>query len=236
MVRIVPERPDNSLPVNKLPAVARLGEDINRRWPEAAFHDPQADRLIFKSGLAAFDQLFPMGGLPYGQLLEITGPGGSGKTGFLFHLLAGIVTHQAGIRIAYLDFPNTFFPVAAECGGISPANLYIVKPDSVAGGIRAAELLLKHREVSILVCDLVGITTELPLPILHRIRQKTVRARGMVLFLTERPAGSQPIREIVPASMASLRLEISRVDDRTVRAVITKSRICPPGKEIEVTR
>ena len=234
MSRTIPKRPDNSHPDNTLPSVARLGEDITRRWPEAVFHDLQADRLIFKSGLAAFDRLFPMGGLPYGQLLEITGSGGSGKTGFLFHLLAGMVAHQAGLRIAYLDFPNTFFPVAAESGGISPAHLYIVKPDTVAGGIRAAELLLKHREVSILVCDLVGITTELPLPLLHRIRQKTVRARGMVLFLTERPTGSQPIREIVPASMASLRLEISRIDDRTVRAAITKSRICPPGKAVEV--
>lgn len=235
MARTIPERLHNSNSDNKLSSVARLGEDLGRRWPEAVFHDPQADRLIFTSGLASFDRLFPMGGLPYGQLLEITGPGGSGKTGFLFHLLAGMVAHQTGLRIAYLDFPNTFFPIAAECGGIGPASLYIVKPDTMAGGMRAAELLLKHREVSILVCDLVGISAELPLPLLHRIRQKTVRARGMVVFLTERPAGNVSVREIVPASMASLRLEISRLEAHTVRAIVTKSRLCTPGQEIEVS-
>ena len=206
---------------------------ITRRWPESTFHDQSHDRLVFTSGIEPFDDLFPLGGLPYGQLVELTGQAGAGKTGLLFRLLAGMAARKKGLRIGYIDFPNTFFPVAADYHGLIPNHLFIVKPDVVGSGIRAAELLLKHREVAMIVFDLVGVKHELPLAMLHRIRQKTVRARGLVWFLTEQPESDSP-REIVPASMASLRLEVTRTAEQRVKAVVVKSRICKPSNEIEV--
>lgn len=213
--------------------ISATRELITRRWPESTFHDQSTDRLVFTSGIAPFDDLFPLGGLPYGQLVELTGKSGSGKTGLLFTLLAGMAARKKGLRIGYIDFPNTFFPVAADYQGLIPNHLFIVKPDVVGSGIRAAELLLKYREVAMIVFDLIGVKHELPLAMLHRIRQKTVRAKALIWFLTEQPEHDSP-REIVPASMASLRLDVTRIAEQRVKLAVVKSRICKPGNEIEV--
>jgi len=83
------------------------------------------------------------------------------------------------------------------------------------------------------VFDLVGIRHELPLAMLHRVRQTTVRARGLVWFVTE-PADDKTAGELVPASMASLRLTVVRSSERSVSVALDKSRICKPGNKIEV--
>lgn len=216
-------RPDS--PVN------HLRRQIESRWPETGYSDRAFDSRVFTTGLKVFDSLFPTGGLPYGQLVEITGKSGGGKTSLLFRLLAGMIREKsgAGLNIGYIDFSNSFFPTAAEYGGIDPSRLFIVKPDSTLSGLRAAELLLKHNQARIIVCDLVGIRTALPMGIMHRLRRKTTRARGLVIFLTE----NNP--DIVPASMTSLRLDIARIDTARVRMNILKSRLSSPGKTVEVS-
>lgn len=210
--------------------LTELHREIDRRWPEAICRDSTFDRLVFPSGLAAFDSLFPMGGLPYGQLVEITGGDCSGKTSFLFALLAGMLTRARLNRVAYVDFANCFFPVAAECGGIDPARLFVVKPDNIKSGLRAAELLLKHGQASVIVCDLVQVAAAgLPLTLLHRLRRKITRWKGLVIFLTDHRT------EIVPASMASLKVEVERSGDSVLRINVVKSRLCSPGQAVEVT-
>ncbi|MDX9856886.1 MAG: hypothetical protein RBT76_03765 [candidate division Zixibacteria bacterium] len=209
----------------KAPA-AVVRQEIAGRWPEAVCGHEQFERRVFVSGIESFDRLFVLGGVPYGQFIEITGGSCSGKTGLMFRLISGMVRSYG--KAAYIDFCNCFFGPAAEYGGLDPAHLLVVKPDSLAGGIRAAELLLKHREVTIAVCDLVGTTRELPITLLHRLRRKTVRARGLVIFLTDRAA------EIIPASMASLRLSVDRIDSARVAVQVVKSRLCKPGQAVEV--
>lgn len=209
----------------KAPA-AIVRQQIAERWPEAVCEQEQFERRIFTSRIASFDRIFAMGGIPYGQFIEITGEPCSGRTGFMFHLISGMLRDYG--KAAYIDFSNSFFGPAAAYGGIDPARLLIVKPDHLGSGLRAAELLLKHREIAIAVCDLVGINRELPMTILHRLRRKTVRAHGLVIFLTDRTA------EIVPASMASLRLAIDRIAPAKVTVTVDKSRICKPGQKIEV--
>ena len=211
--------------------VNHLRRQIESRWPETGYNDRTFDSRIFTTGLQAFDSLFPTDGIPYGQLIEITGKSGGGKTSVLFRLLAGMLREKsgAGMNIGYVDFSNSFFPTAAEYGGIDPSRLFIVKPDSTLSGLRAAELLLKHNQARIIVCDLVGINIALPMGIMHRLRRKTARAKGLVIFLTE----NNP--NIVPASMTSLRLEIARTSETCAKMNVLKSRLSSPGKIIEIS-
>lgn len=207
-------------------SITTVRQEIAGRWPEVVCERRPFERRVFVSHVESFDRLFALGGIPYGQFIEITGGSGSGKTGLMFRLISGMIKNYD--KAAYVDFCNCFFGPAAEYSGLDPARLLIVKPDSLAGGIRAAELLLKHREVAIAVCDLVGINRELPMTLLHRLRRKTIRAHGLVIFLTDHTA------EIIPASMASLQLVIDRLDPVRVAVRVAKSRVCIPGQTLEV--
>jgi hypothetical protein len=90
--------------------------------------------------------------------------------------------------------------------------------------------LLKHGQASVIVCDLVQVVAAgLPLTLLHRLRRKITRWKGLVVFLTDRSA------EIVPASMASLKVEVERSGDSVLRINVVKSRLCSPGQSVEVT-
>jgi len=184
----------------------------------------------FSTGLPELDALFPLRGIPYGQLIEITGGVSSGKTSLLLKLLAHLT--RTGVA-AYIDFSSTFFPSAAAVSGVDLTRLLVVKPDSrptdrVKTGLRTAELLLRNQTVNVIVFDLVGEKQVLPIVLLHRLRLKTVRARALTIFLTENNS------EIIPSSMASLRLEVLRSGSDRLKVHLTKSRICREGTQAEV--
>ena len=93
------------------PTPSAVKELIRRKWPEALLENAGRSGRSFVTGLENFDRLFPSGGIPYGQLVEITGGASCGKTGLLFHVLAGLVRQ---VRVGYVDAGNTFFPGAAS--------------------------------------------------------------------------------------------------------------------------
>lgn len=212
------------------PNAAELKELIQKRWPQTLAAVAN-EELVFGTGLSELDALFSLGGIPYGQLIEITGGVSSGKTSFLFKLLARLTRKET---VAYIDFSNTFFPSAAVAGGIDITRLLLVKPnshsadDSIKSGLRTAELLLRERTVRCVVFDLVGQKKILPIVLLHRLRLKTVRAKALVILLSENNS------EIIPSSMASLRLEVRRRDNNRLKINITKSRISKEGVCVEV--
>jgi hypothetical protein len=221
---------------------------LRQKWPEAIRSlTDQSDRF-FSTGQTEIDAFFPSGrGIPYGQLIEITGGVSSGKTSLLFRLIA------ANPRTtAYVDFGNSFFPDAADAAGLDLSRLLVIKPTSqlkptinggppeqLKPGLRSGELLLRDRHADIIVFDLVKHHTPLPIGLLHRLRLKTVLARGLVIFLTQ-TAG------IIPASMTSLRLEVQRTEVQRTEVqrandplqhlliTVTKSRLCAEGLRCQV--
>src|SRR5512138_3400115 len=79
---------------------------LARKWPEAVVAESSWGESSFLTGHPAFDSLFPATGIPYGQLIEISGDTGSGKTSLLFLLLSGVTRRGT---VAYLDFSGSFF-------------------------------------------------------------------------------------------------------------------------------
>ena len=202
---------------------------IQRKWPEALCSTTDDSELVFSTGFPDLDTLFPLFGIPYGQLIEVTGGISSGKTSLLLRLLAQWTKSR---MVCYVDFSDSFFPDAAISSGVNLNRLMVIKPETnstgyLKTGIRTVELLQRGQTVGIIVFDLVGQHNLLPISLLHRLRLKTVRSKGLVVFLT------QSNSHIIPSSMASLRLEVRRSGDG-LEITVTKSRISTEGSQVEV--
>ncbi len=215
--------PDNT--DNTPQELAELKRLIRHKWPEAAGLASERLNLTFSTGLPPLDAIFPNRGIPCGQLIELTGGLSSGKTTLLLTMLAALTRNG---RAVYIDLSRSFFPASAAACGIDLNRLLTVTPASPPVAVRAAELLLHHNAASWIVLDLVGQKQTLPTIMLHRLRLKAVRARGLVLLLTENNS------DIIPSSTASLRLEVSRKDDTTLTVDVTRSRLSREGLTIEV--
>lgn len=198
---------------------------ITEKWPESFYAGSDWSSLRFTTGCEELDHLFPAGGIPYGQLIEVAGDVSSGKTSMVFVLLAAIT--RSGTA-AYIDLGGSFFPPAAVSGGVDIEQMLVVRPDTLASGLRATELIFRHRLACCAVLDLVGHRSPLPYTLLHRLRLQTIRAKGMVIFLTENNS------TLIPASMTSLRLEITRQSQRRLSATVTRSRVSAQGVTAEV--
>ncbi|MBU0985207.1 MAG: DNA recombination/repair protein RecA, partial [candidate division Zixibacteria bacterium] len=137
------DRQDMSLDIatHRRQPLSRLKETITRKWPEALCSLTERRELVFTTGIAELDALFHLGGIPYGQLIEITGGVSSGKTALLFDLLA----HWSGrYTITYVDFPDSFFPDAACQAGLDLNHLLLIKPSGQSTGYRRSLDCLKH--------------------------------------------------------------------------------------------
>ncbi|HWR82845.1 MAG TPA: ATPase domain-containing protein [Candidatus Deferrimicrobium sp.] len=214
----------NSIPPVKRPLELAV-ETIRRKYPANLSRGPKATKEVYSTGIESFDRLFPGGGIPSGQLIEITGATSCGKTSLLFHILAGLTKKS---KAAYIDIGNMFFSDAAACCGVALPRLVVVKPRRLAEAIRTTELVLRHKLAGCVVCDLVGQRETLPMAWFHRLRAHTVRCRGIVFFITENNS------QIIPPSMVSMQLEVSRRDDAVVHVRVSKSRISPEGVWAEV--
>jgi hypothetical protein len=203
-----------------------LKQALAERWPEAVCRPLESADLYFKTGLPELDRLFPAGGIPYGQMIEISGGVSSGKTSLLFAILAAITRDKE--MVAYIDCGRSFFPRAAVTAGIDLSRLLLITPNQTIEGIRAAELLFDHRLIRCVAVDLVGMSTPFPFTLVHRLRTKTTRAKALVIFLTE----SSPA--LIPAGSVSLRLEVHCRTIGRLIVTVAKSRLCREGVTVEV--
>jgi hypothetical protein len=194
---------------------------LEEKWPTA---DPGvlSEQEFLRTGIEPFDSLFPGGGIPPGQWLEICGPRVAGKTRLLFAFLRALTADH---RIVYLDFPRSFFPAAALAAGVDVAQLWVARPADLRAGITLAEKLLADGWVSAVVFDLVGARESLPHILAHRLRQHTLRARAWVLFLTTGPSS-------IGSSLVSLRLEVERRVHGGLNIHLLHSRISRAGVRI----
>jgi len=203
---------------------------LARKWPEAVVAESSWGESSFLTGHPAFDSLFPATGIPYGQLIEITGDTGSGKTSLLFLLLSGVTRRGT---VAYLDFSGSFFPASAVTSGVDTNRVIVLCPNNQTHApftiaLRSAELIFRHQLACCVVFDLIGERGQLPLTLLHRLRMYTVRAKALVIFLTEAQSN------LIPASTTSLKLQVTRNESGSLQVAVVRSRISQEGIATEV--
>lgn len=200
-------------------------KELRNRFPELFCKIQPEAQNYFRTGNRTFDCLFPREGLPSGLLVELTGSASSGKTALLFNLLAG---YQRLHQLAYVDCSSTFFPIAAKSAGIAVEQLLMATTNSCGEAVRAVENLLRLTPVRIIVCDVTGRIDRLQMEQMHRLRIRTVRYQGLVVFLTDLRS------HMFPPSLMSLQLTVSRRNRKMVCVTITRSKISPGGQCAEV--
>jgi recombination protein RecA len=117
------------------PAAARaaLESMLRERRLDSTFtstrpYVPRDEDALAPTGLEALDAQL-LGGLPRGQLSEITGPRSSGRTSVLLRLMAE--ASRRGELVALVDTLDRFDPASAEAAGLEASQLLWVRGQDV---------------------------------------------------------------------------------------------------------
>jgi hypothetical protein len=92
------------------------------------------------------------GGLPRGRITEVVGPASSGRTAFLFRVLASATSR--GEETALIDPADAFDPDAAALAGVVLPRVLWVRPLGFIDAFRAADLVLDAGGFGIVAVDL----------------------------------------------------------------------------------
>jgi RecA/RadA recombinase len=146
------------------------------------------------------------GGIPRGQLVEVSGAGSSGKASL--GLAVCLRALEGGQAAAWIDPGGGFWPVAALEEGCSLDRLLVVRVPDGAAALRAAHILLASAgAVAALVVDLPAGRMARPprereLVALQRLAERSTTA---LLFLTERSRTASSL-----GAQVALRLHVAR--------------------------
>ena len=112
---------------------------------------------VIPTGSIALNAALGVGGYPKGRVIEIYGPGSSGKTTLAIHAIAE--AQKAGGIAAFIDAEHAFDRFYAEKLGVDVENLWISQPDNGEQALEIAEQLIRSSAVDIIVIDSVAALT-----------------------------------------------------------------------------
>jgi len=178
----------------------------------------QAAELL-PTGIAEVDALLE-GGLPLGDLVEITGPTCSGRSTLVSSILAGATRH--GAACAYVDVADTFDPLSAAAIGINLGCLLWVRAGrtkisdkqvwaSLDRALRATDLLLNAGGFRVIVLDMGDVRAEqvrrVPLASWYRYRLQAEKSQALFLLLVQTPCASSCASVVLHCTEAHERWE-----------------------------
>jgi recombination protein RecA len=109
------------------------------------------------TGSLGLDLALGIGGLPKGRVVEIYGPGSSGKTTLAIHAIASV--QRSGGIAAIIDAEHAFDRFYAEKLGVDTQSLLISQPDNGEQGLEIADNLIRSGAVDLVVIDSVAALT-----------------------------------------------------------------------------
>src|ERR1700691_3287618 len=187
------------------------------------------------TGSLGLDIALGIGGLPRGRVVEIYGPGSSGKSTLALHGVAE-AQKQGGI-CAFVDAEHALDPIYARKLGVNIDDLLISQPDAGEQALEIADTLVRSGAVDVLVIDSVaalvpraelegemgdqqpGLQARLMSQALRKLTASINRSNTMVIFINqirmkigvmygspETTSGGQALK-----FYASVRLDIRRI-------------------------
>src|SRR5574340_736704 len=123
-------------------SVMRLGDEV--RQPIS----------VIPTGSIALGVALGIGGLPRGRIVEIYGPGSSGKTTGALHAVAN--AQAAGGIAAFIDAEHALDPEYAKKLGVDTDSLLVSQPDTGEQALEIADMLIRSGALDILVVDSVA--------------------------------------------------------------------------------
>jgi len=145
-----------------------------------------------------------LGGIPRGALTEIAGLPSTGRTAFLYSLLA---TASSGEEFcALIDTENAFDPVSAAASGIRLSQLLWVRCNgNVEHAIKVADLLVQAGGFGLVAIDFGDtppkVVQRIPLAAWFRLRQAIGNTKTVLVCVAQR---------IHARSCSALKIELTR--------------------------
>lgn len=197
---------------------------------------------LIPSGSEALDVALG-GGYPYGRLVEVYGPKGSGKRELALHAV-GTAQSSGGV-VAYIDAEHAFDANRSQAIGIDLARLLVSQPDTAGQALDIVEALARSGAVDLIVvasvacltpdADDVGLQSRLLSQAMQKLTATAHRTGAAVILLNDRPTtlfdtepGSNAVR-----FYASIRMDVTRQGD-AIKVKIVKNKLAMPFQEAEV--
>jgi recombination protein RecA len=112
---------------------------------------------VIPTGALSLDLALGVGGFPRGRIVEIYGPESSGKTTLTYHAIAE--AQGLGGRCAFVDAEHSMDPVYARAIGVDTDALLLSQPDYGEQALEIVDLLVRSKEVALVVVDSVAALT-----------------------------------------------------------------------------
>src|SRR3974390_3487317 len=109
------------------------------------------------TGSLGLDIALGVGGLPRGRVVEIFGPGASGKTPLTLQVIAEV--QRGGGTAAFVDAEHALDPSYAEKLGVNINELLVSQPDTGEQALEITDMLVRSNAVDIVVVDSVAALT-----------------------------------------------------------------------------
>ncbi len=109
---------------------------------------------VIPTGSLSLDVALGAGGVPYGRVVEIFGPEGSGKTTLILHIIAE--AQKRGGAAAFVDAEHALNVELAERVGVDLENLLIAQPDSGEEALEIADTLVRSGAFEVVALDSVA--------------------------------------------------------------------------------
>ena len=200
---------------------AELESDIASRFGEV-FKVHEKSQETLSTGIPEIDAL--TGGIPRGAVTEIFGPPSSGRTSFMYSMLAYATTHEE--TCALVDTNDVFAPTAAATAGIDFDRLLWVRCDgNLEHAFKATDLLLHAGGFGLVILDIGNVAVKDTRRIIsswwYRFRH-TVEDRPTVIMVVSEEASTR--------SSAALTLELNGAAEWSRAA---ESSAVAPGRSLE---
>src|SRR5690349_19948429 len=109
---------------------------------------------VISTGSISFDAALGVGGVPRGRVIEIFGPGSSGKTTITLQIIAE--AQKLGGMAAFVDAEHALDPAYAKKLGVDVDNLLVSQPDYGEQALEITEALVRSGAIDVLVVDSVA--------------------------------------------------------------------------------
>jgi recombination protein RecA len=115
---------------------------------------PQLNIESISTGSLSLDLALGIGGVPKGRIIEIFGPGSSGKTTVALHIVAQ-AQREGGVA-AFVDAEHALDPRYARALGVNTDDLIVSQPDTGEQALEITEHLVRSGAVDVIVVDSVA--------------------------------------------------------------------------------
>ena len=138
-------------------AMSKIEKDFGKGSIMKLGDETTEDVEVIPTGSIGLNAALGVGGYPRGRIIEIYGPGSSGKTTLAIHAIAE--AQKLGGIAAFIDAEHAFDRFYAEKLGVDVDNLLISQPDNGEQALEIADQLIRSSAIDIIVIDSVAALT-----------------------------------------------------------------------------